>query len=876
VLYYVPLPLYKGSSVNVVFLSKVNIDGEVRLVDFREMLGKEQVLTTLQTYGERVNITTLDPAKEPRLGAGLPLSVVPDSGSPNGTLDITTLYNFCKNKPTFTKEYASQIAAQLTKSSTNTGIDADVVIKFQETYLLLDNYIKGEEKFKVLAPEMTYINPAVTIPAVRDWNSKMGPQFKYIRSDINRTQFMRSPYDTFFMELPSYDRLRSMDVSIAQLVPTGKDLAKPYPHFIYFTPYYKDIFRYNRSQMREQLVSAASLLGINPTKEELEDIPRIDFRLVEGSVDNNDLEVQPNEQDFMHALTELIMFDIKQTFPDHNPEDLFSRCVASPRMVELLSEFVNRVSTLNWMHCGNFPLSYADEDEDDERAASSDGEYGSAEYFPNQSTGIVDGPLLLNKFIMLAAEQGGMGFAAHVEAIIKLSRWGEMKPTVLKLGDFNNYLDMNKFIIRSNTGNISNMKPVLIDGLYEMGIKGVITYDDKFRDLEYRKKLNISNAKINIPIGLACEKYFEGGTRQVVYLSFLDVISRLKENNSDWIKGIEYNNGKLVVNAGSDVLNSKIALRLANESAEASTAKEAVFYESDTVKGLKLEYSVSNLSTLSILFEYLYSDTKLSKWGEMLAFRNKEELQYKMTEVANVPKELYVRTNIATLLAPIVLKASAKFDEREIEFMSEDVQLTESANIYLETMLSNGYVNEGQLWSNVSVEQETKSAAIAEGIASRLAGMNSFAGATETKIEESKAPIVTNTVEKESVVPASDKPIELIEDTTHPSIVHFQETDNKVAFTHNGKVIGCFASREINGVKKYIIGGSSDVPENIRPSQNTLSSLEPLILDWVVKVLEFKEAESQVRFSSVQAAKDLKTMFAQIWNEEKQRRAGGK
>lgn len=880
-LFYVPMSnLLKDTNapaINVVLAANTNIDGEMKFIDFRSMLGTDQTILNLQAYGERVQVVGY-PSGESASDEPLVLAVVPAEGSPNAQLNVTPVYQFCEN---FNEEKADLFANALHQKVPSAGFTRALLESFRETCNAFNAYIKGEETFKIKAPEITYINQAVTMAVVRDWNAKQGPQFKYIRSDINKTNFMNRCDDPFFIEIPEYDKLRSEDIALSSLIPTTKDIAKPYPHPVYSTPYYESIFKYGSKQLTSRLVEISEMIRQEFTREELTHVPKLDKKYVVGSIDNNDLEIQPHEEEFYHALKEYILYDISQTYPDMNTEDLYKSVTASTRMIEFLDELVNRMITMNWMHTGYFPLTYFedDDDEDDSRGSEPEdsGEYESANYFQSE-TGerrVMNGALLLSRFINLAATKGGLGFDAYIEAIIKLSRWGDLKPTSLKLGNFNNILELNTMTVRSSTGNISSLKPVLIDGKYEYLIRGIINLEDKFRDKAYRDEIGVESPRVDIPIGIACQRFFEGNSKQLVFISIPEIINRYKEGADNFIKGISYSGGQFTVDIPVDVVDEVISLRFATNNVERSLSsgdRSSIFYESDAIRSVILDFGLQKMSTLHILNEFLYSDTKLSD-GAKLMFRDKNELIHKMQNVAPYSKDVYVKTNIARVVAPVILKSSQEYDAMDVAIKPKDQQLSLTFNIYAGVMNSIGYVAENQQWLGVNMETTTQpeAPAVSNAVSStlhQLAGMNMF-GKEETTApaQQTAQPVQQPMQSAQSTQTATAQP-PLPTSDVHPSIVPFMEGEKKVSFVDDSKaIIGCFAVREIDGKKRYILGGLSDVPEGAKPSPNSVASLEPLIMNWVVAALQGNPNAAQVRFNSVKSAKEIADYFAKRWEK---------
>jgi hypothetical protein len=860
VLYFVTLGPDNQAS-KVVFMAKLMADGKTNYYNFRTILGNAQVIPYLRNYGERIYVDTQEYLKS-ATGEMVPVAVVhPTDGSPGGTIDSTGVFKFFTGNKG--KEFTAEEYETIAKTINNPNFTSNDLQAFKMSLDLFMQYLDGEEKFKINAPNIAYLNTGRTDAVVKEHNGKLGHQFEYITSDINKTNFMETPTDLFFIEIPEYERMRSYDTSIMAMLPKLKDIAKPYPHPIYNTPYYKNVFNQSTAQRRETLQKVNELYKL--TDQEMTDVPRIDFKLVEGYVENNDLDIQENENEFRNALVEYIKYDIKQTYPNGDVDKLFSESTCSPRLLEFLNELLERVLRLNWSHTNKIPLGYVDEDDDDDDNIDLDRSEDAFESatFLDVGEQVINGMLVLNGFIDKAAKSG-LGLMAHVESIIKLSRWGDCKPTVLKIGEFKQFFDLNNFLIKNTTGNLMSLTKALVEG-YELDLRGVIMFDDKFRDADYRLKLGVENSKIDIPIGLVCERHYTNGVRQIVYLSFIELINEYR-NNTDLklVKGINYTDaGGFVINVPPTIAESYVPLRLAQESVASSPDKMFIFYETDVTKALTLEFSCGNLSNLGILFEYLYSQNNMmSKWSEMLSFTTKQELAQKMAD-NSLPRELYLKTNIAELLLPIVLKSSASYDDRTDPFVSEAEKLTFVINTYVTVMNQLGFVNEGQKWNGqvrTDVPAPTPQSAPAE-VGQKLNQMSAFAAQ-----QNQQSGATTTATSPQPTNPAGAAVTAVIEPINNP-IVPLTEDDKLLSITENGQVIGCFTVKTIEGKKLYVLEDPTKAKAAIAHSSNVVDVLLPLLFDLLGGLINNNVAATQARFASTDAIKYYRVFFGDRWKK---------
>lgn len=812
-LYFAEVELTPGKVSQLVMLAKVDIEGETTYFDFKSLLGNDRVANFLASYGDKILIDAL--GEEDNL---LPFPVVNPSSLESSLVVSTVVYKFFSGNPDFTD---FDLMAQ---KIGNPLFSAEILKRYKESFDTIKKYIKGEENFKVSVPEMFYSNPLVLRQVVKDYNGKFGHQFQF--ANINKTNFMNSETDQFFIELPDYEKLRSLDLGLRSMVPEPQDIAKPYPHPIYQTPYAARVFKESPTQLRQSLREVNDLIELTP--EEMESVPKINVQYLEGNSANNDLDIQPNEMEFYAALEEYIKYDIAQSFPGADVEEKFANCVCSSRMMEFLQLMLESVAKLNWSHTNKFPIGYSD-DEDDEGDSTSMSE--SAMYLNLGEMDVTDGLTILEKFID-SASKNGQGFHAYIEAIIRLARFGDVKPTVLKLGNYNRYLDLNTFYIKHTTGNLSSLQPVLINGS-EMAYEGVVVFDDKFRDVKFRESIGVDTPKVTIPVGVYCRKDFSGNAHQTVFLSFTDIISTYKNSpDRKLIDGITFDGTKFVTDFKSTDEES-IPLRMARESVNSTTDKSFVFYSSEGMKQLTLEFSCPEITSLAVMFEFLYSNDALSRQYDQLKFSSKEELASKLSSNP-LPVDMYVKVNLAGALIPIVLKASEKYES----VFTGEYDIAQILNMYLEVSRALGFESEAQMISKGTAgqasEQPTQTSPDLQKTEQKLEKMQTFTSQKES-----------SSVDMQSIL-----------------ISPIKEEENVTTIVEGGKIVGGFVSRKGEGnARVFVVGDLSVVPEGARPSANTLLSIETLVFDALWNIVAGTPERAQVRFHSVDTVKYYRSLL---------------
>lgn len=840
-LYYVNLDAVFKEEAKVVLFSKNDIEGETRYFNFRTILGGSKVIPNLANYGDRMVIKVPDPNK----GADEPYIPYPVVGSgATGGVDLTVVYKtLAQLGQNFTEDTAKVLEKKLSASALGPYVKLNEILYLHKLIPAFTNYQKGLDLIKVEVPELYYADTQVTLPLLREHNGKLGHQFKHITNEINKTNFMESESDLFFIQIPKYDRLKSGDFSIQSLIPRMSEVAKPYPHPIYHTPYANRVFSANQAQLRQTLRDVEDL-NIELTPEQRDVVPHIEKGRVNGFSENNDLDIQPNEQEYYDALVEYIKYDIQQTHPNGDVEQLYKSLGGSEQLLFYLQSLIRNVTVMNWMHTNKYPISKVafDFDEDDFDTEESSDDLIDPNEFLYLGEEVEDGHNILQAFIDSAA-MSGMGFDAYVEAIIKLARWGSSKPSVLKLGNFDRFMDLNTLAIRHTTGNLSSMTPVTLDG-YELEFQGFIMFEDKFRDTEYKNSVGFRSTKIPIPVGFACKKYYVGGTSQDVFVTVFDLISEYKNNPSaKIIKGIDFVSGRLVSTIPQSDSPLMTTLRDVYNMTRQTVDKLFVSYVSKGIKELTVEYGAKNLSNISILFDILYSSDAMTRWYESFKFSSKQELTSKMAS-APMPVEQYIKVNVANVLLPTLFRASEIFEEQAQGYDTQFV-----LDCYLKAVADKGYQSETQFLGGPVVQVEPEVPQQLKDTEEKLEKMSSFANKTETP-----APAAT-----ETVVPPATAQLEASEAIISP----LQEGESVAAIVQNDKVVAGIAVRTnpATGRPLNILCSATYVPEGAPVSKSPFLGIQILVFDTLWRISTGDLKGLNVKFHNSQSIKELRDVL---------------
>lgn len=837
-LFYVNMSLSADSQEKVVLGARVVDDGAPKYIGFRTILGNPRTMPYLGNFGDRMLVMVPPVSSEPGQIA-MPYAVLGDDVAGK---NVTSIYKTFLN-PQFTDELIPPVVVNLNKQGF--GISEEevrAIRKWQQEMLI---YKKGEDLFKIEVPTVFYRDAGHTMESIKKHNGRLGHQFEYIKSETNHTHTMRSETDTFYMQIPSLEKLRDNDFPLSALIPKPSQVFNPYPHPIYGSTYALRALEGSFAQQNQALAdfgASVKLVGSYKTS-----IPAIDPSLVLGNPKNNDLPIQPNELDYYNSLIEMIKYDISQSHKDGDVEALFMESMCSPSMLMYLQALIRQQTTYNWSHTRLYPVSnlaHSQSDEDDEDGADVYDDSTQAEnenslvedeaYDPIDPNSIQEGHAIVMRFVYDASKVIGM--AAYVEAIIKLSRWGTRKPTVLSLGTYPKYLDLNTLTVKSSLGSYDEVQPILFEGyIYEA--VGVLIYDDKFKDVDFLAQRGFQSPWISIPIGLRCIRHHSGGIAQEVYMTIPEIITVYKDNPSvKMIKGVDMVDGELKVTLPDSVIQNTMSVRLSQEQVANSSEKLYVNFKSRGIKELTLQFSCKDVSSVGILSEFLASKDTLSKRYESMSFQSKEELVEKMKENP-MPAELYVRVNVAAIIVTVTLFANKFYEELP-------QTINNAFACYKAVMDKMGFVSESQFLSSspqgkqeVKAEPEVKQE-VKTG--TPMEGSSSFTTAQEPKTEE------TNSMNVSSIASLIVEPM-LATDKVN------------IIKDRKGRVCCGFVQRK-TGEKSFlrILCGRDEIPEGSPVSASKFEAVQFYVYSTFIKLANGNTEGITAKFNSLSSLDQIK------------------
>lgn len=834
-LFYVETNIVPGKVAKVVFSAAVNVEGRLVWRNFKDMLASSKILSELANFGDRANITI----PEGQAGTSLPYVVLPEMYT-EGAINFTAIAQQVFSSRESIEPLAEKLLTVFAKQRWDIYFKSvDDVVRIFTDYKLLVSFRKGEGLVKVEAPELLLSDPSQEIGRLREYNGRLGHQFKYITPAVNKTQTMEIETDPFFIKLPAYEKLRSDDFPMSSLLPNMFEVAKPYPHPVYNTPFGRKILETGRTQMARTLEEVSAFVPLTP--EQKQTVPKIELQTLIGSPENDTLGIQENEEEFFLALVEYIKYDIKQSKPDEDVEELFLRGVCSSAMLIFLQELLKIVTRLNWMHTGKFPIdrsisSYNEDDDWDSDRAESDGEEGVD---PNVFISIGDSEEMstngheIIQYFVDDAVSNGAGLQAYVEAIIKIARWGSVKPRMLSLEKYPSYLDLNSLVIRSSLGTMDSTKPRKLEGGYDLEFSKLVLFNEIYRDTEYKNSLGIQLQRTSLPVGIEAIKYFSGGTRQFVYLSFFDLYSEYVSGKNDkLVKGISWDGDKFIVTIPEDTLNDNLTrLDVTQDAVNRDVDKQFVNFTSTAAKTLVVDYGGKNVTNMSALSEALYS-TNMGKMYNLLKFSSHEEFVSKLS-TNPMPSTAYVSVNLAGCILPVFFKAADMYGDGYDKF-----ELEHALEAYVKAVKELGFVSELDFLR----KKEEPVVPTNQGLQSSTV----FGEEPKETVTTEQGSVPQVATEK----PVLTQPSEFLEEVLELLVRPVQSGESISALQHSGVTFCGLTIRTLpDGSKINILSEASKVPAGAKVSPSTFKQVEVLFVDALFKLTQKESIRKNIKIA---------------------------
>lgn len=620
------------SKISTVIFGRIKNANGIHRFSMNQILGSATVANDLAVEGDRIALTSIDDFNMPFLTS-------------DKAVEVTPMFAFClrlvtqsdPNSPEFLK-IVNQITGKF-KAFVSDWVNDDT-LAFIESCLQVNNYMKGTCNFEIKVPQNYLTNIARTNELKQKMNSNLTAP-SYVKSGMNKSRFMSTPKDDVYIEIPRFEvilrgNMDNDDVNTS-MMPSRSSIMSPYRNPKLYRPNF-DLY-----------------LGDTPKE------------YVVGNVKNNDLPIQPNEQEYYEALKDLISFGIKNK--DNIPGSVEA-------VYSYLMKLANTVASWNWSHTGLLPVAEGIDDGDDNDTDVYESKddvkenlAGSKEFIATGKTlhdFAGDGQIYLQSFIQSASEKD---IYAPAEAIVKLLRWGERKPTRLKLSGSEKYFDLNKFISVEGSGDWESIEVQKVSGYTYTPIT-IVMADGSFADAKYLVNCGYENSTLGIPVGIICSKKFVNNKEQLVVFSMVDIIKELRAGTID-IAGfkLEGDNVKTSFHVDlSDADEDTVTLNNIISIVETKEDGSVVFNRSSELKDFYLEFkALTNMTShMSILDSYIYN---INAYEQVVSYRceDREDLNIRLTTDGK-PLKPCLDATIADKILPVIFYVANK----RIDYLEEE------------------------------------------------------------------------------------------------------------------------------------------------------------------------------------------------------------
>lgn len=577
-LFYTALNI-KGTMKPFVVMGRINQDSQVAHITFKNILMDKSAYKLLRYAGDIVHFDGVAGYEN--------LLPVCDTKTPTN-VNFTQVFSILLKaiKTGVSENLFKNLAIQLNAKSQNRyGLTERDIECFYNAVVELLNYQNGRLSVKYDVATDALINTEVTIPILE--NSKEEEyELEFIKEGKNVDRLMTNSDDDVFIRLDTYEEILVNDGEVNNFL---GNVIVPFKRPEFYTPNYRNALT-----------------------------PDFNMKSLIGDADNNDLDIQPNEMEFYNAMKELINYGIRQEYPEKDLEECISNHISSARVKNYLKNLAVAVAGVNWGFTGYFPISQLanfdvsdledlENDSDDRGEDEGSGDMESAEgkktFFAKEFSqdGMFDGEYIITDVIDKAS---CTDIYAPAEAVIKLLRWGDRKPTRLKLNALSEYLDLANCRIEKTSGSFKNLKVRKVGGA-TYSPRAIIKTPNKIKDVNYAMSIGGTSSTLAIPVGLLLTKQYEGGMIQEVAVSIPTLIKHLKECPYD-VRGIQYIDNKIVTELD---INSATSLALDNLTTlvRNSRSGERVYLNTEEFIDFYLNYGQYSMDTsdLTILDSFL-------------------------------------------------------------------------------------------------------------------------------------------------------------------------------------------------------------------------------------------------------------------------------
>ena len=488
--------------------------------------------------------------------------------------------------------------------------------------------------------------------------------------------FQKTCTDKLSIALPSRALLASEDLDYDDLVPNRSSICNPYSIMAMYTQDYN-----------------APGSGV----------PSSMYPLVEGKASNNTLPIQENEQEMYDALVKWMQSNIVEEYGKSALDTDDKNVVLDLNSQGYLNALMCAIYSWHWSHNPNVPFydpeeKKTDDDDDDSETAS---QY-SYRLKPGEEFAMrMNAYYPLQNFVKDASI--ALGYKVYAEAIIKLCRWGDRKPSSLYFEGYPKIFDLGTNRTRSYLGDISDYKQAIDSNGCNLIAKRLIFDNTRIVATDYTVEHGYKYNTFPTSVGIVFAQIYvnkNDPSRKIQlesYYSMLDIVTLLMMNE----KGIptDFKPKGFSIDADGNVhapelLEDGVTFDelVSKYNAEKNSLLSDPFYKNRILQGLAIDMKCENstgdgMTHFSIISNSIQSDfSSDSKDNE---FHSKKELADKRASWIIQSAETATTFMVAKDLLPIVIDVNNECIENKA---TKNIEVI--LNAYRRSIVKHGYKNE--------------------------------------------------------------------------------------------------------------------------------------------------------------------------------------
>lgn len=650
---------------------------------------------------------------------------------------------FLTNRGSINDNVLSSIKATL---DPQINLPLETYKKLFECTIALEQYLNGAVGTPIDFPLDKYSNFSNTKKLVDNMNSSMGVNASKAKGN-NNTLFRKLPGDELFVTVPTADSLAFFPPS--NFIPSLPNVFIPY----------KDV----------KLKGVEYKRYLDSTGTSIEE--------VEGSSDNVTSELYDEEVRFYEALCDLHKSLLQIEYPNQSIEDCINYKVSSATFRQYITTFLLKVLGYHWNHHGLLPVSYESDDEGDD---DSDSDSGSSEtassnkLFNATVTDLSDGELIITG-VMNSEFAKDIFFPINI--LIQALRFGDKKPSKLKLFEDKSYFDLNTFMYTTTSGSYNSYEVKQTPSGCNYTPTLVIQANNRIFDSRFISSYGITKPIIDVPVGLICKKEFMGTDEyQLCIINFVDIIANYGKDPNLTIEGIQVSNGSIQFTSTfpKELFELEYCISLNESLDKLRNSSDGFFvtYVSPSVKEDYLDFNCYNnkLSALNIYNSYIEKDELVKQ--EILSCVSAEELKMKCSDYRMAPVNLL---NITLGLSYCKLFAKVNDKYAQLQETTVDISIADLMSLYLSCM------QEQEFYGNVFYTETLAPQTNATMQDSSIFSGNAQPKQEQVVKEEVKPATTPNVVTQTPQEPKASNPLSILfEDKKFDKVINVIMTDAEV------------------------------------------------------------------------------------------------